>query len=84
VSEKLLGRIPNLVRNLQDDNNADFIYAAYVNSSILDDSVNSDRTAFNLPEDSTMLPFSEVTLSDVREGVLEGCKSFLAPCSAPR
>ena len=33
VSEKLAGRIPNLVRHLQDDKQEEFIYAAYVNSS---------------------------------------------------
>lgn len=83
VSEKLAGRIPNLVRHLQDDNNEEFIYAAYVNSPILDGAVNADRTAFNLPEDASTLPLLEMTLSEIREGVLEDCKSFLAPYTAP-
>jgi hypothetical protein len=83
VSEKLVGRIPNLVRHLQDDNSAEFIYAAYVNSPILDGAVNADRTAFNLPEDEGELPLLEITLADIREGVLEACKSFLAPYTAP-
>src|SRR5208283_970658 len=56
VKEKLVGRIPNLARHLKDDDGAEFIYAAYVNSSILDGAVNSDRTAFNLPEDRSDLP----------------------------
>jgi hypothetical protein len=83
VSERLVGRIPNLVRHLQDDNFADFVYAAYVNSPILDGAVNSDRTAFNLPEDASELPLLETTLSEIREGVFEACKSFLAPYTAP-
>ena len=83
VSEKLAGRIPNLVRHLEDDKKEEFIYAAYVNSSILDGAVNADRTAFNLPEDASSLPLLEMTLSELREGVLEACKSFLAPYTAP-
>jgi len=83
VSEKLVGRIPNLVRHLEDENHEQFIYAAYVNSPILDGAVNSDRTAFYLPEDTVTLPLLEMTLSDVREGVLKSCESFLAPYTAP-
>src|SRR5208283_1603478 len=83
VKEKLVGRIPNLARHLKDDNSAEFVYAAYVNSAILDGAVNSDRTAFNIPEDGSELPLLEMTLSDIREGVFEACKSFLTPYTAP-
>jgi len=83
VPEKLVGRIPNLVRRLQDENGAEFIYAAYVNSPALDGAVNADRTAFNLPEDGNNLALVEITLSDIREGVFGACKVFLAPYTAP-
>src|SRR5580704_12825432 len=83
VSEKLVGRIPNLVRRLQDDNNEEFIYAAYVNSTVLDGAVNSDRTTFNLPEDGNDLPFLEMTFAEIRGAVFEACRSFLAPYTAP-
>jgi len=83
VSEKLMGRIPNLVRHLEDDDRAEFIYAAYVNSPILNEAVNSDRTAFNLSEDESDLPLFEMTLAEIRRSILETCKSFLAPYTAP-
>lgn len=83
ASEKLVGRIPNLARHLQDDNGAEFFYAAYVNSPILDSTVNSDRTAFNLPEDGNALPLLEMTLSEIRAGVFDACEMFLAPYTAP-
>ena len=83
AKEKLLGRVPNLVRYLRDENSTEFIYAAYVNSPILEGAVNPDRTAFNRPEDGSTLPLMETTLSEIRNGVLDACKSFLAPYTAP-
>ena len=84
LSEKLVGKIPNLVRHLVDDGGAEFTYAAYVNSQVLDAAVNPDRTAFNLPEtDDGLLPLFETTLSQVRMGVLEHCRAFLSPFTAP-
>jgi hypothetical protein len=83
VSEKLAGRIPNLVRHLEDANNAEFIYAAYVNSVVLDEAVNSDRTGFNLSEDGTELPLFEMSLAEIRGAVFETCTLFLAPYTAP-
>ncbi len=82
VKEKLVGRIPDLARHLKDDDGAEFIYEAYVNSSILDGAVNSDRTGFNLPEDRGDLPLFEMTLVEIRAGVFEACKSFLSPYTA--
>lgn len=81
--EKLTGRIPNLLRRLEDENHEDFVYAAYVNSLALDQAVNSDRTGFTLPEDSSGLLAPEITLSDIRNAVLEECRVFLAPYTAP-
>jgi len=83
LPERLVGRIPDLVRNLEDESSKEFIYAAYVNSSTLDNEVNSDRTGFNLPEDETGLPFHDITMSEIRNGVLNECKSFLSPYTAP-
>lgn len=66
VPEKLVGKIPNLVRHLVDDDGHEFTYAAYANSEVLDAAVNPDRTAFNLPEtDDGLLPLFETTLSQV-------------------
>lgn len=82
LPEKLIGRIPNLVRHLSDDSGKDFVYAAYVNSSILDEAINSDRTTFNLSDDGQDRLFG-TTLDAVRSKVLEACNLFLAPYTAP-
>lgn len=83
IREKLTGRIPNLIRRLQDQSEKEFVYAAYVTSTALDEAVNSDRTGFNLPEDGTTLLGSEMTLSEIRKAVCDECKLFLAPYTAP-
>lgn len=83
IQEKLIGRIPNLLRHLQDEHNEEFTYAAYVNSPALDAGVNADRTAFNISEDRSGLIPSEITLSEMREAILGECKRFLNPYTAP-
>ena len=52
TSEKLAGRIPNVIRRLQDENGKEFLYAAYVESSLLDSTVNTERTTFSIAADS--------------------------------
>jgi len=54
-SEKLVGRIPNLTRRLRGEDDNDFIYAAYVDGSLLDESVNDARTDFSIAEADTEL-----------------------------
>jgi len=83
VKEKLVGRVPNLARHLIDNENKEFIYAAYVNSPTLDSAVNSERTAFNLPEDGSTLPLFEMPLGEIRAAVLQACREFLAPYTSP-
>jgi len=83
VQEKLTGRIPNLLRRLQDEEQKDFVYAVYVNSPVLDESVNAHRTGFTLPEDSEGFLAPEITMAEIRSGVLAACKTFLGPYTAP-
>ena len=80
--EKLTG-IPNLVPRLQDKDGKEFVYAAYVNSSVLDAAVNADRTGFNLTEDTSELLVDDITLTDVRKGIQEHCKAYLSPYTEP-
>jgi hypothetical protein len=82
-SEKLLNRIPNLARRLQDKNGKDFIYAAYVDSDKLDASVNAERTEFLIAEDDSNLLVKETTWSKIRSAVFESCRKFLAPYTEP-
>jgi hypothetical protein len=80
--EKLTG-VPNLVPRLQDKDGKEFVYAAYVNSSVLDAAVNADRTGFNLAEGTSELLIDEITSTDVRKGIQEHCKDYLSPYTEP-
>lgn len=82
TKEKLTG-IPNMARRLTDKNGKEFIYAAYVNSCVLDEVVNADRTGFNLCEDALNLYASELTLADIRESTRRHCEGYLSPFTAP-
>lgn len=76
--EKLTG-IPNLSKKLEDLDGKEFIYAAYINSSVLNSGVNADRTGFNVSEDNTSLYADDITMSDIRKAVRENCIDFLNP-----
>lgn len=82
IREKLTG-IPNLVRRFLDKDNEEFVYAAYVNSSVLDEAVNADRTGFNLTEDSSDLLASALTMSEIRDAIRAHCQHFLTPYTEP-
>jgi len=82
-SEKLLGRLPNLARRLQDKKGQEFIYAAYVDSDILDESVNAQRTDFSIDENSEGLLVKTITWQAIRDGVYDNCRKFLKPYTDP-
>lgn len=67
--ESLRGKIPGLFGHLHDGD-GDFTYACYVSSSFLDDRVRSERTEFDIAENSLgLLEETEISLSDIRTGV---------------
>jgi hypothetical protein len=81
LSERLEKYLPNLQRRLFDDVGS-FVYLGFVEGDYLNNSVNSERTAFSFPverEEGSML--TEVTLSAVRQGALacvsQDLKTFL-------
>ena len=78
-TERLAGRIPNLSRRLEDENNKKFIYAAYVTSPALDAVVNAERTGFNMSENSLAILPAELSLGEIRKAVDDECKKYLAP-----
>lgn len=83
VTQEKLAGIPNMAPRFQDNDGREFVYAAYVSSSVLDTAVNADRTGFNLPDDGEELLTDEVSLNDVRKTVREYCREYLSPYTEP-
>ncbi len=75
--ESIEGKITGLYGKISDGD-GDFIYHCYISSEYLDGKARSERTSFNIPENTTSL-FSEteVSLKDIRENVLERSKEYL-------
>jgi hypothetical protein len=82
-SEELLGHIPNLARRLQDTDGSDFVYAAYVDGSLLNESVNAERTDFSIVEDDAELLVKATSWRTIRTAVHESCRKFLKPYTEP-
>ena len=82
-SEKLLNRLPDLARRLQDENGQDFVYAAYVDSNILNEAVNAQRTDFAIDETNEDLIVKGVNWQAIRASVFESCRTFLKPYTDP-
>jgi hypothetical protein len=82
-SEKLFGRLPDLARHLRDQDGSDFIYAAYVDGKILDDTVNAERTDFSIIEDDSELLTKTMTWRAIRDAVFKTCQNFLKPYTDP-
>jgi hypothetical protein len=76
--ESINGKITGLYGKISDSN-GDFIYHCYVSSEYLDEKARSERTSFNIPENTTTDLFSEteISLKDIRESVLERSKEYL-------
>lgn len=83
VTRERLTGIPNLIRRLEDNDGKEFVYAVYVNSKALDTNVNSDRTGFNFSEESNGLLTDEISLSDIKKGILSSCTDYLEPFTRP-
>ncbi len=76
--ENLTGKIPGLFGRLTD-NGKEFNYVCYVASTFLDERVRSERTDFDISENSRALfADQEVSLSDIRDAVLERARAHLS------
>lgn len=73
--ESIQGKIPGLYGSITDEK-GDFTYNCYISSPYLDENVRSERTAFNIPEKVDDM-FQEISLKEIREGVLNKAKAFL-------
>jgi hypothetical protein len=82
-SEKLAGRVPNLARVLHDESGNEFVYAAYLDGSLLDETVNQERTDFSLSSEEGSIFQGAFTWSDLRAAASEQIASFLTPFTVP-
>lgn len=82
-TEKLAGRVPNLAKRLRDEDGKEFVYASYVDSPLLDETVNEERTDFNLTSlEGEMFP-TPITWKQVRESAVNQANSYLAAYTEP-
>lgn len=95
ISERLAKFIPNLKGRLADGDQQGFYYLAFVQGKYLDEKVNSERTDFSMPRDSTSIEraaageakagdaldlFSDdISLSAIREGAVNAINADLKP-----
>jgi hypothetical protein len=82
-SEKITGRLPGLVKRLQDEGGQLFIYAAYVEAEALNTCVNSERTDFNIAEDLHELLPDEIVWSEIKKASIEQSDTFLKTFTEP-
>ena len=82
-TEKLAGRIPDLAKRLTDEDGRSFVYASYVDSHLLDQSVNEERTDFNVSADEDGMFPDNLTWAQVRDGVVAQAGKYLAPYTKP-
>ncbi len=82
TEENLTGKVPGLHGKLKDGE-AEFIYACYITSPFLDNSVRPERTGFELPELSDgALDEDEPSKSDIRDAALQAAEQYLRPSLA--
>lgn len=75
--ENISGKIPGLHSKIKDQD-GEFVYACYVSSPFLDENVRSERTDFNISEDSGELyAGSDISLKEIRDAVIERASNHL-------
>lgn len=82
-SEKITGKLKGLVKRLQDEDDRAFVYAAYVESDVLNARVTSERTDFTIDEDPTELFSDDISWPDIKTNSLTQCSLFLKPYMEP-
>jgi len=82
-AEKLAGRVPDLAKRLTAEDGRQFVYASYIDSPLLNKTVNEERTDFSLAsDDSGMFP-DDLTWAQVRDAAVEQARNYLAPYTKP-
>ena len=81
TEEFISGKIPGLHKKIADKA-GDFTYSCYVASPYLDDRVRSERTAFDISEESSdnhdLFSDTEPSLNEIRERVINQAKGYLS------
>ncbi len=76
--EKLAGKVPGLHGRLSDQA-GEFVYSCYVSSPFLNEHARPERTGFEILETADALfADKEVSLSDIREAIVESAKKHLS------
>ena len=76
--ESLTGKIPGLYGNLSDKE-GEFVYACYVTSPFLDETVRSERTDFDIMETAgELLAPTEISFSEIRDTVIAKATNYLS------
>jgi len=78
-SDKLMGKIPNLAKVLHDEAGNEFVYAAYLDGELLDETVNQERTDFSLSSEEGSLFEGAFTWSNLRSAAGEQITNYLTP-----
>lgn len=82
-SEKLAGRIPNLAKVLHDEAGNEFVYAAYLDGKLLDETVNQERTDFSIASEEGSLFQGTFTWSNLRSAATHQITNYLTPFTVP-
>lgn len=69
LSENLENKIQGLYGDLEKDS-IPFSYVCFVSSQFLTDNVAPERLGFNIPETKEGLPFSDIAMDEIKEGVV--------------
>lgn len=64
ITERLTKFLPNLRNKLSEADGAGFYYLAFVQSGLLDDKVNNERTDFSIPRETTRGDRADPSISD--------------------
>jgi hypothetical protein len=76
--ESIAGKIPGLYGKLRDES-SEFVYACYVTSSFLDETVRSERIGFDITENpGELFTQTEISLSEIREAVIAKASDYLS------
>jgi hypothetical protein len=76
-AENLTGKVPGLHGRLKDGTE-EFMYACFLDSPFLDESVRSERTGFEIPDVTEgALDADEPSMTDIREAALTAVRQYL-------
>jgi hypothetical protein len=82
-SDRLAGRVPDLAKHLIDQEGREFVYATYLDSKLLDSTVNQERTDFSISSEDQILFPGTITWAKLRDAAIGQIREYLAPFTKP-